>query len=220
MLPYRAMTDLPGDAHLDLGPSWVPKSSPTSTREVSPAETERRVLPLLPRIPISRVADLTGLDPLGFPVFVATTPHALDLTTHAGKGSDALSARVSAIMEAIERVSAEETPPVTTLRASYRRLIHSDQPAVDPLLFDLPSDSRYHPDTEYGWVVSHELFSGRQCLLASDLANRDDPLRPAVDGHFPTAALALLRLPFERWAELESNRGRLEAFILPRALRA
>lgn len=171
------MTDLPGDARLDLGPSSVPKSSPTSTREVSPAETERRVLPLLPRVPISRVADLTGLDPLGFPVFVATTPHALDLTTHAGKGSDALSARVSAIMEAIERVSAEETPPVATLRDSYRRLIHRGQPAVEPLLFDLASDSSYHPDTEYSWVVSHELFSGRQCLLASDLA-----LNPAREG--------------------------------------
>src|SRR5271168_1445741 len=80
-----------------------PKIVPSVSRVTSPEETERRVVPLLTRLPVTRIADLTPLDEIRLPVFTAVTPLARDLTTHMGKGTDATSARVSALMEAVER---------------------------------------------------------------------------------------------------------------------
>src|SRR5258708_6456318 len=65
------------------------------------------VKPLLRRVPITRICNVTPLDFLGLPVWSAVTPLAKDLTVHAGKGGSPLAAQLSAIMEAIERVCAE-----------------------------------------------------------------------------------------------------------------
>jgi len=153
------------------------KVSPSSTRSVFPAETERRIQRLLPLVPITRVADISRLDPLGFPVFVATTPRARDLTTHAGKGSDATSARVSALMEAIERVSAELLASELTIRESYCRLHGTAEAAVDPLLFELPKDTSYRPEVAFSWVPGRELLSDQPLWLPLDLA-----INPAQEG--------------------------------------
>ena len=81
-----------------------------STRAVSAEDTLTRIRAVQSRVPITRVADLTPLDSLGLPVFAAVTPLARDLTTHLGKGATPADARASAMMEAIERVSAESVP--------------------------------------------------------------------------------------------------------------
>lgn len=140
---------------------------PLSERTLTAAETERRIRPVLARVPITRVSDLTPLDPSGLPVFVAVTPLARDLTTHAGKGMDAASARLSAIMEAIERVSAESVAPERCVRASYVAL--AGQRAVDPRLFDLPHDTTYQPERTLLWVDSYDLSQCEPALLPLDL---------------------------------------------------
>jgi ribosomal protein S12 methylthiotransferase accessory factor len=151
--------------------SWL--TGPTlklhaQSARVSPVEeTERWLRAIQHRVPISRVSDLTPLDPLRIPVFVAVTPLARDLTTHAGKGADRASARVSAMMEAVERVSAEQPPPDSTLEGSANELRGLD--VVDPRRFDLPSDSTYDPAQRYRWVRSRELRSGRDVLMVEDL---------------------------------------------------
>jgi len=145
---------------------------PHGSRAVTPEETERRLEACGVRraLAITRVADLTPLDPLGIPVFVAVTPLARDLTTHAGKGESRASARVSAIMEAVERVSAEQPPLEATVEASFQQLSAADGPApIDPRRFELPSDSSYAPDRRYRWVRSRELQRGRDVWLAEDL---------------------------------------------------
>ncbi|MEA2146089.1 MAG: thioglycine synthase, partial [Solirubrobacteraceae bacterium] len=109
-------------------------------------DTERRLTPLLARVPITRVYDATALDRLGLPVWGAVTPLACDLTVHAGKGMTAQAARISAVMVAIERVCAEDVDPARTRRASYARLRAEDRDGVlDPGAFDLPFDTRYRP---------------------------------------------------------------------------
>lgn len=163
-------------------PGWrfcsSPKITPAAGRSVPPERTAERLRPVLPRLPVTRISDLTPLDPIGLPVFTAVTPLARDLTTHMGKGIDALSARVSSLMEAVERVSAETAPPGSTLRARFSELAADTQrKVVDPVTLDLPGDSAYTPEGVLTWIESFDLLAGEPVLLPADLA-----LSPPVEG--------------------------------------
>lgn len=148
----------------------APKCGVHTTRSAAPGDTLERVSKLLREIPITRISDLTPLDPLRFPVFVAVTPLAKDLTTHAGKGADANSARASAVMEAVERISAEEHGPSEPLVASFSRLSGSSPVRVlDPRRCDLPADSRYQEQQPISWLSGYDLFRGDAVLLPRDL---------------------------------------------------
>src|SRR5687768_10462419 len=84
-------------------------------------QTWRRFGPVARKAGITRIADLTGLDTLGVPVFAAVRPLGKSLSTQQGKGVSPDAARVSALMESLETFSAEhiEAPVV---RGSYRTL--------------------------------------------------------------------------------------------------
>ncbi|WNY22860.1 hypothetical protein MmiHf6_01450 [Methanimicrococcus hongohii] len=75
----------------------------------SPEETFEIVEPLTETAGITRVADITKLDRLNIPVFSCIRPGAADgaISVYNGKGATPIAARVSAIMEGIERYSAE-----------------------------------------------------------------------------------------------------------------
>ena len=155
-----------------------PKIAPGSGRSVPPERTEERVRRVLPRLPVTRLSDLTPLDPIRLPVFTAVTPLARDLTTHMGKGADAAGARVSALMEAVERVSAETAPIGSTLRARFTELAGDPRrPPVDPSTLDLPDDTAYAPEREITWIESFDLLAGSAVLLPADLA-----LNPPSEG--------------------------------------
>lgn len=70
--------------------------------------TWRRFSPLAPRIGLTRLADVTGLDTIGIPVVSAIRPMGRSLSTQQGKGRTLLAAKVSALMESIETWHAEE----------------------------------------------------------------------------------------------------------------
>lgn len=77
-------------------------------RAVSPEDTLKRIDPLMPLTGVTQVEDITGVDRLGIPVFCCRR---LGINgkefVHNGKGATPVAARVSAIMEVIERFSAE-----------------------------------------------------------------------------------------------------------------
>jgi len=129
---------------------------------------ERRVEALLDRVPVTRVSDISRLDRSAMPVFSATTPLARDLTTHLGKGLSARAARVSAIMEAIERVSGETVPGELRL-ASRAQLVGGGVACVDPEGFDLPPSTGYRPDRPIAWVKGWDLVAQGDCWLPADL---------------------------------------------------
>ncbi len=78
-------------------------------RSRSPEETYATVEPLMTEIGVAEIVDVTPLDRLGIPVFAAIRPGAARGGTrvHAGKGKEPIHARVSAMMEALERYCAE-----------------------------------------------------------------------------------------------------------------
>ena len=78
-------------------------------RSRSPEETYAAVEPLMAEIGVTEIVDVTPLDRLGIPVFAAVRPGAARgaVRVHAGKGKEPIHARVSAMMEALERYCAE-----------------------------------------------------------------------------------------------------------------
>ena len=121
------------------------------------------------QIPVTRIANITSLDVLGTPVFAAVTPLARDLTTHLGKGLNEETARVSAVMEAVERVSAEELESESR-HATYFELTSAGARVADPLSFDLPPLTSYRPDSPFDWVEGWELVSALPIWVLADLA--------------------------------------------------
>ena len=83
--------------------------------------TWARFAPGQRRAGITRIADLTGLDTLGIPVFTAIRPMGLSLSTQQGKGITPLAAKVSALMESLETWSAEHIE-LPIVRASANKL--------------------------------------------------------------------------------------------------
>jgi len=92
-------------------------------RSATPEETLQRIAPLLPAMGITRVADITGLDRLGIPTWCTVRPAARLIQIANGKGLSPISAKVSAIMEAIEDWHAEfpEAPFRNASAAELRR---------------------------------------------------------------------------------------------------
>lgn len=88
-----------------------PKVVTAGTHRVcTPGQTWSRILPLLARAGITRLADVTWLDDIGIPVYQAIRPKSRSLSVSQGKGITAELAKVSAVMESIESWSAERVP--------------------------------------------------------------------------------------------------------------
>lgn len=80
---------------------------------------------------ISRVANITGLDRVGIPVFQTVRPNALHISVSQGKGLCDASAETSALMEALEIVHAERVRP--SLRAKPSDILgDARMDALDP----------------------------------------------------------------------------------------
>ncbi|BCH22527.1 YcaO-like family protein [Mesorhizobium sp. L-8-3] len=155
------------DCPLTRGECFV-KVSEASGRVTALEETERRVGRLLDAIPVTRVSDISRLELSPAPVMAAITPLARDLTTHMGKGLTVRAARVSAIMEAIERISAE-TVRGDVRRASYSQLMEQGLKCVDPERFDLPPTTAYRPDLPIDWVSGWDLIGKCEIQVPTDL---------------------------------------------------
>src|SRR4030095_548912 len=85
-------------------------------REVAAKESLARLKPILSDFGITRLANITGLDTIGIPVWTAVRPLGLSLSVSQGKGITHDLAVVSGIMESIEVFHAEQRRPPPALR--------------------------------------------------------------------------------------------------------
>ncbi|MFD0917300.1 YcaO-like family protein [Pseudahrensia aquimaris] len=154
------------DCPLTFGEDFT-KVEGAGGRVVEQEVLHQRVVPLLDKVPITRVSDISRLEQSELPVFTAITPLARDLTTHMGKGATAMAARLSAIMEGIERVSAE----------TVRGVIHNDtythlaktKRCIDPERFDLPPTTTYRKENSFDWVAGWDLIGRHEIHIPADL---------------------------------------------------
>ena len=132
-------------------------------RAVTPAQTLAKIEPLLwEQFGITRVANITGLDNIGIPTYVAIRPGARLLTSAQGKGITHELAKVSAMMESIEGWHCENMA-VPALFGAYHQL-KNDYPLIT-----------LHPNINHGpfewvdieslaipWGKGIELISGQE----------------------------------------------------------
>ena len=140
----------------------------SSERTVAPSETLARVAPLLSRFGITRVANVTGLDRIGLPVYQAIRPNARSLSVSQGKGFDAASSKVSAIMEAIE-LSCAERPTMPLRLGTYDEL--AAEGAADPMTLPLSRSSAYRAGHPLLWAPASDVSSGGAAWVPFELVH-------------------------------------------------
>ena len=132
-------------------------------RAVPLEETLARIEPKIPAAGITRVADITGLDRIGIPVFSCIRPTAEDgaITVYNGKGATVEESRISAIMEGIERYSWGIHD--RKVRLDTFEMIEGREPAVNPEDLILPEDT----DTGHvlPWVEGWDIANDKPVLV-------------------------------------------------------
>lgn len=140
-------------------------------RSCPPAETLARYGPLVERIGVTRLANVTGLDCIGVPVVVAVRPTSRGLSTSQGKGLDLPAAKASALMEAIETWHAERietTTCIDTVEAMERR-----GATVDLTHVARRGGRGLAKGAAVTWVRARELIRGEDRFIPLDTVSCD-----------------------------------------------
>jgi len=132
-------------------------------RVVPPEETLARVEKLLPDIGVTRVAEISGLDRIGIPVYSAIRPGSDKgaISVYAGKGATPVEAKVSVIMESIERYSSEmhREDKNKILMGTYEE-VSETHTAIDPQSLILPG--MLMPSTRLEWYEGYDLMGKKE----------------------------------------------------------
>lgn len=135
-------------------------------RAAAPRATIARARRLMPALGITRLANLTGLDTLGVPVWSAIRPNGRSLSTSQGKGLTDEHARASALMESIETWHAEHIVRPRR-RGSWR--------ALGKGLGGLPRAGRARPapDRVIDWVEGWDLAAAAPAWVPLEAVTLD-----------------------------------------------
>ncbi|WP_246661152.1 YcaO-like family protein [Rhizobium sp. ERR 1071] len=131
-----------------------------------------RVWPYLGRLGITRVGRQTELDRIGIPVWCAYAPNSRAIVIAQGKGLDDVSAKTSAVMEAIERSVATQ-PCCSVLMASLDELTASGH-ATD-CLEDLLAIGAQPIETmeQIRWSQAHDLAKNASIFVPFEAIHLD-----------------------------------------------
>jgi putative methanogenesis marker protein 1 len=145
-------------------------------RVFGPDETLKNINGVLDKIGVTRIADITNLDRIGIPVFSAIRPSAASgaISIYSGKGADQTQARISAVMESVERCCAEQSNisidligerGLPSITESYEKLSGKVN-SIHPLDL-LPADPILK-NTKLEWVAGYDLISKESILVPSN----------------------------------------------------
>lgn len=143
-----------------------------TTRVKSLEETLANITPICKKIGVTRICDITYLDRLYIPNYCSVLPGTEDsIWVYSGKGPTKLHAKVSALMESIERYcSLSSTWSKSLISGSYSKLsktynvLHPDE-VVEPV-------EAFYSDNEsiMDFVPGFELLSEEEVLVPAPLA--------------------------------------------------
>ncbi|MGO6998866.1 YcaO-like family protein [Rhizobium leguminosarum] len=131
---------------------------------MSPRETLSRVEPLLAGFGITRVARHTGLDDIGIPVWCAYAPNSRSIVIAQGKGLTDLDAKVSTVMEALERAVAGE-PSVDLVRGTSSHLQEMGHKTDTLNCLTALHKPDLGPDEETEWVAGVDILTGGEVYI-------------------------------------------------------
>jgi ribosomal protein S12 methylthiotransferase accessory factor len=143
----------------------------STVREVEVGRTLAKAREVLDRIGISRVGNVTGLDHVGVPTWIAVRPLARSLTVSQGQGLTHELAAASAVMESIELHHAEHFVP--TGHSATIVAAAADDRYVDCSLLPIAADVALDRTTATRWVEGRELRSNRRRWVPRDCIDLD-----------------------------------------------
>jgi YcaO-like protein with predicted kinase domain len=149
-------------------------------RSQSIEDTLRHALRFAPVMGITRVANVTGLDPVGIPVVMVCRPNSRSVAVSQGKGINLASARASGLMEAAELYHAE-TITLPLRLATYEELRYQHNVVEVEELPRGPS-SRFHPNLRILWCEGLDLLSGENVFVPYEMVHTNYTA-PFPDGH-------------------------------------
>jgi ribosomal protein S12 methylthiotransferase accessory factor len=135
-------------------------------RARSPADTVAWLQPAAREIGVTRLANVTGLDIIGIPVWLAIRPNSKGLATSQGKGISDDSAKASALMESVESWHAENIS--LPVRMSDYASLAAVAAAVPPASLGHFSDALPRDDVPLAWVQGYDLISGVDMWIPLD----------------------------------------------------
>jgi ribosomal protein S12 methylthiotransferase accessory factor len=147
------------------------RAPPCPERAIPPESFLDRAMAAARACGVTRLADVTGLDRIGFPVWQAVRPAGRALSVHQGKGATPLDAKIGALCEAIESHAAEEVEADGPF-AAFEALPAS---ARAPDLTDYLR-SRTLGDQARGavrWCCARDLVTDTEHFLPHDLMSLD-----------------------------------------------
>ncbi len=140
-----------------------------SHRVVPLEETFERAVAKAEVMGLTRLSDITDLDNLRVPNYAAVCPginyppRPGGISVFSGKGVTRLHAKVSALMEAVERYSCLQHNRFT-IRGSYQQLVRSHNIA-HPSSFVVPRSYEYEDHQATEWVFARSLLHGDLVLV-------------------------------------------------------
>lgn len=148
-------------------------------RVVTPAQTMRRLRPILPSMGITRVGNVTGLDCIGLPTVVVYRPNARSLAVSQGKGLTLDAARVSGVMESIESYHAERVLLPMRL-GSANDLCHALH-LVDIMEIPRTSVVPLNYDIQFLWVEGIDIMQGGSTWVPYESVHIDSTLQGRIN---------------------------------------
>jgi YcaO-like protein with predicted kinase domain len=153
-------------------------------------DTLARLLPAKHAFGITRLANVTGLDRVGLPVYLATRPNARSIAVSQGKGLRPEQAKASALMEAIEIWHAEHFDRPMHF-ASLRELA-DNHPLIDVDRLPKVKNGRFDDSLRMLWARGIDLMGGEPLLVPFEMVHADytHPVQPG-HGCFPASTNGL-----------------------------
>jgi ribosomal protein S12 methylthiotransferase accessory factor len=151
-------------------------------RVCAPQVTLAHVRGILPRVGITRVADVTGLDEIGVPVVMVVRPNARSLSVAQGKGLDLVSAQVSGIMESVECFHAERIG--SSVRVARYDDIVSTSEIVQLERLPRIAGRIFRPQTPIPWIEAFDLASRNTKLVPLEMVSADFSIPGMPGGGF------------------------------------
>ena len=143
--------------------SCIKKYKTDTHRAFSPEETLEMIATRMEIAGITRVSVITNVDRIGNPVFSSIRPSADKgvISVYNGKGATPAEARVSAMMEGIERYSAEVHDQ--KLRVETFSNLKAETEAVDPRSLAIPQEA--DPQMAIPWVCGYDLMGEEEVMV-------------------------------------------------------
>ncbi|MHC1609159.1 MAG: YcaO-related McrA-glycine thioamidation protein [Candidatus Methanofastidiosia archaeon] len=147
----------------------------TTHRVIDPEETYTRIKNKMSAIGVTNVEEITHLDRIGIPVFIScrTVSNGNEVQVYNGKGTTAIEAKVSAMMEAIERQSSELNEDMVTIAVASQLPINYIRPAS----LVLPNPYSYSEGMTIGWTKGFNLVDKQDVYIPSNAVFHPFPPR-------------------------------------------